>query len=252
MSSSKRVVAGSSCPLDDAGIFLHMLNNLGPGHHLFISAVSKAWRESYKRVASVQMAGLVDAYHDEPVMHTIRPQTTLCSAVFTSAALVSLAHDCGAIFQKKEAQRVAGRTGDVSALQAAHALGLQLTQAVVIGAAEAASVPKLQWLHTEQGCALPGIVSNYAAASGSIDTLRWLKQHGCLFSSGTGEGAAAGAHLHVLQYLRAEGCEWGLSVCSAAAKMGHTATLQRRYTDGRSTERTAGCLPVPGGRAVPL
>jgi hypothetical protein len=42
MSSEKRAEVSRTCPLDDVVILLHVLNMLGPGHHLFISAVSKA------------------------------------------------------------------------------------------------------------------------------------------------------------------------------------------------------------------
>jgi hypothetical protein len=66
MSSSKRAVNGATCPLEDAGILLHVLNSLGPGHHLFIISVSKAWRDVYEKVASVQMCGLTYVYIDEP------------------------------------------------------------------------------------------------------------------------------------------------------------------------------------------
>eukprot|EP00953_Heterococcus_sp_UTEX-ZZ885_P015433 8692-Heterococcus_DN1.PRE.1 len=169
MSSSKHADVAITCPLDDAGILLHVLNNLGPGHHLFISAVSTAWTESYKRVANVQMAGLVDAYHDEPVMHMVRPQTTLCSVVFTSAALVRLAHECGLTFDSEKLQRMAGKFASVVTLKEAHELGLQLTRAVLNGAAEAASVPVLQWLYCDQGCVLPHELDYYAGRSGSID-----------------------------------------------------------------------------------
>jgi hypothetical protein len=174
---------------------------------------------------------------------------------------------------------MAGKIADVPTLQAARALGLQLTGAVLIGAAEAASMPiaKLQWLHTEQGCALPDNISYYAAVSGTIDTLRWLKEHGVAFTVETCKGAAAGAHLHVLQYLRAEGCERGISVCTAAAKMGHLSTLkwlheqgcpwnvericgdaaesgsiERRYSGRCSMGRASSCLPVLDSRALPF
>jgi hypothetical protein len=208
MSSGKHADVAITCPLDNAGILLHVLNNLGPGYHLFISAVSKAWRESYKRVASVQMAGLVDAYHDEPVMHRIRPQTTLCSAVFTSAALVRLAHKCGLTFKNEKLKRIAGKFASVSTLKAAHELGLQLARAVLIDAAEAASVPVLQWLHCDQGCVLPHELDYYAGRSGSIDLFRWWRDEGLPLGPSCCTGAAAGAHLHLLQYLREAGCEW--------------------------------------------
>jgi hypothetical protein len=44
--SSKQVRLGGASPLEDAGILLHMLNILGPGH-LFIAAVSRAWKERW-------------------------------------------------------------------------------------------------------------------------------------------------------------------------------------------------------------
>jgi hypothetical protein len=83
-------------------------------------------------------------------------------------------------------------------LQVAHELGLALTQEVLTGAT---SVPKLQWLHVEQGCPLPASIVHYAARYGSIETLRWLQQHGCAFTASTCESAAVGAHLHVLRFL---------------------------------------------------
>eukprot|EP00953_Heterococcus_sp_UTEX-ZZ885_P006839 4174-Heterococcus_DN1.PRE.1 len=198
-SSSKRAVIGVASPLDNAGILLHMLSILGPGHHLFISAVSKTWRESYKRVDSVQAAELtwqsykrVDSvqaaeltwhYHEVAAMHTITSQTTLCSAA-----------------------RIVGEVADVATLRVAQGLGLQISDEVLIGAAEAqaASVPKLQWLRTEDNCPLSAEFAYHAAQSGSVDTLKWLKDHGCAFTTHTCEGAAAGGHQHVLQFLRDE------------------------------------------------
>jgi hypothetical protein len=120
----------------------------------------------------------------------------------------------------------------VATLQVAHELGLEFTEWVVIGAAEAASVPKLQWLHTEQGCPLPASIANYAAQCGSIGTLKWLQQHGSDFTARTCRTAAAGAHLHVLQFLRAEGCEWSPHACCEAAKNGHVSVLQWLHEEG--------------------
>jgi hypothetical protein len=72
---------GAASPLDDAGILLQVLNILGPGQHIFISAVSNLWRESYEKVDSVQMAGIIADYDDNAVLHTIK-----------------LAHECGRTF----------------------------------------------------------------------------------------------------------------------------------------------------------
>jgi hypothetical protein len=70
VSSTKRVATCDASPLDNAGILLHVFNILVPGHYLFISAVSKAWRDSYGRVASVRMAGLNHQYTNQAVLHT--------------------------------------------------------------------------------------------------------------------------------------------------------------------------------------
>jgi hypothetical protein len=226
MPSHTRVKLGAASPLNDASILLHVLNILGPGQHFFISAVSKAWKESYARVDGVQMAGITADYDDEVVLHTITSKMTLCSAVFASAATIKRANECGRGFASAELQRMAGRAADISTLQTAVELGLQLTEEVLIGAAEVASLPKLRWLHIEQECPLPRGICDWAAKSGSIETLIWLRKHGERFRRSTCESATAGAHLHILQFLRDQGCAWDVYACSAAAKNGHLSTLQ--------------------------
>jgi hypothetical protein len=172
MSSIEHEVDVAS-PLENAGILLHVLDILGPGHHLFISAVSKAWRESYKRVAAVQMLGLIYDYNRKAAPLAINSQTTLFSAVFASTSRVNLAHECGLTFDNARLQRLAGRVGEVPTLRAAQELGLQLTDAVLIGAAESASVPKLRLLRKDLqvDSKLPYNINFYAARSGSVDML---------------------------------------------------------------------------------
>jgi hypothetical protein len=233
MSSTKRAAAGVISPLEHAGILLHMLDILRPGQHLFISPVSKAWRETYRRVASVHVSKVYAVYRGLAATQTISSQTTLYSAAFASASRISLAHGYGLQFASPKLQYIAGRISDVATLQVAHALGLLLTEEVLIGAAAAAaSIPKLQWLHTEQGCPLLNDVSNYAARCGSIETLRWLREHGCAFTTETCEGAAAGGHLHVLRFLRAEHCDWDEGACFAAAYCSQLPTLKWLHEQG--------------------
>jgi hypothetical protein len=144
---------------------------------LFISAVSRAWRESYERVTNMQMAGYT-YYYDydgQAKLFTITSKTTRYSAVFASASTVNLAHECGLVFDNENLQRAAGQAASAPTLRAANELGLQFTDKVAIGAAEAASLSKLQWLHTEQHCQLPDSICAYAARSGSTDILKWLK-----------------------------------------------------------------------------
>eukprot|EP00953_Heterococcus_sp_UTEX-ZZ885_P029752 15776-Heterococcus_DN1.PRE.2 len=229
MSSKKRGAASATSPLEDAGILLHVLQILGPGQHLLISAVSKAWRDIYARVPEVTMAQLTHSYDDQAFPCTIDSQTTLCSALFASATSFNWACACGLDLESdsiESIERVAGRVADVPTLRAAHELGLQLTDAVLIGTAESLAVLKLQWLHVEQARPLPAEFCSHAARRGSIDMLRWLKEHGSVFEASNCAGAAAGGHQHVLQYLRDEGCEWDWSACSAAAKHGHLDVLK--------------------------
>jgi hypothetical protein len=251
-SSVKRAV-NNACPLEDAGILLHILKILGPGQHLFISAVSKAWAESYQNVASVQIAGLT--YGDPQAAvgqtSTITSKTTLCSAVFIYADRARLAHECDLCFECAMVQRIAGSEASISTLQAALELGLTFTAELLYGAAKA-DVPKMQWLHTEQGCQLPYHICDEAAGSGSMDMLRWSRQRGCVLSSKCCEGAAAGAHLHILQFLRDEGCEWDETACTAAARNGHLTTLQWLHEHGcpwdndsiRGYAAESGCLEM--------
>jgi hypothetical protein len=116
MSTTKRA-ASAATPLDNAGILLHVLTKLGPGHHLFISAVSKAWKDGYERVGSIQIAELTYKSYDEADLCTICPDTTLCSAAFASPASLKLAHECGLTFDNnRRIERVAGKVADICTL----------------------------------------------------------------------------------------------------------------------------------------
>jgi hypothetical protein len=254
MSSSKRATMSAISPLDNEGILLDIINILGPGHHLFISAVSKAWRESYKSVATVQIATPSYRHCGSVVQHTITSETTLCSAVFASAALLRLVRHCGFAFDYGRLEYIAGRVADMPTLQAAHELGLALSDEVLKGAAEAASVPKLQWLHTKRSCPLPADICEYAALSGSVNLLRWLKDHGGVLTARACKSAAAGAHVPLLQYLRSVGCEWDETTCSAAAEHGHLSTLQwlRQQGCAWDSERITGDAALSGNHAMLL
>jgi hypothetical protein len=134
-------------PLDDAGTLLHMLNILGPGQHLFISTVSKAWQEVYEGVDCARVTlPLQYSYRLPPHPCFVISAVTSYSAVFTSVSRVILAHKHGLAFNRNEKlEHVAGLVADVPALRAARELGLALTDRVLIGAALSGSVLKLQW-----------------------------------------------------------------------------------------------------------
>jgi hypothetical protein len=199
--------------------------------HLLISAVSKAWRESYDRVARVQLT-IVTCWTGTKLLVTITPQTTLYSAIFASPASVRLAYEHGFAFKTDSVRRIAGQAADVPTLKAARELGLAFSDYVANGAAESGSVLKLQWLHIDQACPLPLTICEWAASSGNIDMLRWLQEHGRVPTTDSFKGAALGGHLHVVQFLRDEGCEWSEDACITAANMAQVSALQWLHEQG--------------------
>jgi hypothetical protein len=67
----------------------------------------------------------------------------------------------------------------------------------------------LQHLVLTLQCPIPEGLSHYAARSGNISMLSWLKAERLyVFAQFACSGAATGGHLAALQHLRSEGCEW--------------------------------------------
>jgi hypothetical protein len=66
-------------------------------------------------------------------------------------------------------------------------------------------------------------ISHYAAYSGSISMLNWLRtQSWCLFDYYACEGAAEGGQLAAMQHLRNTGCEWDVETFTwSAARSGN-------------------------------
>jgi hypothetical protein len=208
-----------------------ILGYIGAGEFVFFATVSKDWARS---------ARAVDGDVEDPDME-YACRRTFHRAAFVNAARLRLAHEefglslcglmCADTWEKEHQQllleRTAGRVCDLPTLQIAHELGLPLTDSVVCGAANAASIPKMQWLHTARQCSeLPSFSSCYAAEAGSIDMLRWLKEHGVRYDDRAMEYAARNGQIAVLCYLRSEGCDWDEDTCTAAAQGGHLRALR--------------------------
>jgi hypothetical protein len=134
------------------------------------------------------------------------PQTTLVSAIFSSASRVRLADAVGLRLADLEprAHYIAGKSANVATLAAAFEVGMPCTDDLLRGAAISGSLSKLQWLHTEQRCQFPDDISYWAARQGSMDVLRFLKQCGCVFGSDTLYYAASSGQLQTVQYLHLE------------------------------------------------
>jgi hypothetical protein len=218
--------AGSNT-LCEAGILQNVLSYVGPGHHLFLGAVSSQWRDLHSRVASrqTQVQKLFDS-----VSITCDARTTLYSSVFSSPSRVRLAHQSGLDCTTHAYKFAAGKHADINTLAAAHQLGMPFTATVLAGAAAVGALHKLIWLHAASRCALDGSIGEHAAMSGSISVLEWLKRRDI-----TARSCWIAAHhnqLCTLQYLRLRHIPWDYRVCNAAARRGHSETLQWARTHG--------------------
>ena len=72
----------------------------------------------------------------------------------------------------------------------------------------------------------------YAAKSGHLDVLQWLKMNGCPIGVDTCSYAAKNGHLDVLQWLRTNCCPWNEETCANAAGNGHIEILKWAYSNG--------------------
>jgi hypothetical protein len=201
-------------PLCNTGILHSILGYVGPGNWLFVSAVSSLWRAWYRR-AMASMAA--------------EATFTCYAAVFASASRVQLAFANGLRLNRANTalQYRAGKHGSVSALVHAALLGLPLSDAVFEGAAESGCLAKMTSLHLDNKRAqLPERICDYAAKSGSIELMSWLKQQDCTLDADTCYWAAASGHLPLLQFLYSQACTGDAATCNAAALRGDLAMLQ--------------------------
>ena len=76
-------------------------------------------------------------------------------------------------------------------------------------------------------------VMQWAARSGNLKLVKWLRAEGCDgWDEDTCARAALGRHLKVLQWLRAKGCPWDYETCENAVIKGHVETLRWARANG--------------------
>jgi hypothetical protein len=116
----------SSNPLLQAGILQEVLDDVGPGHWLFISMVNKLWEDLYGKAEGRQVFKITNDHrvygytvHDRS---TCVPLMTLFSSTFASSSRVRLARSSGLGCLKDKPLREyhAGRVADKSTLMTAH------------------------------------------------------------------------------------------------------------------------------------
>eukprot|EP00953_Heterococcus_sp_UTEX-ZZ885_P027490 14743-Heterococcus_DN1.PRE.8 len=224
--ASKRA-AVSRGPLDSEAVVRQVLSYVGPGHWLICALVSRKWHELYAEVQSIEQE--VYDYEGETCLRTITASMTLYSAVFTSVSQVELARSCGLKLRSRARplQLAAGRNGDAETLLAARKLGMPWADCLLNSIAKQGDLPKLQVLLASNKCRLPIDVSKYAARSGSIELLKWLKQKGCPITIDTAREAAHFGQQELITYLHTNYWHklWDLQACDAAASTCQAAVL---------------------------
>jgi hypothetical protein len=215
----RQLLVAVSNPLGDPGILQQVFSCL-PGCWLFIGAVCKEWGIVYATMGQHRVQ-CVSVNRASCHWQTYRAKTTLCSAAMAAPKTIRMAFECGLSLQAddEDLQLIAGLHASVETLKAVQEMGMQLSDIVVKAAARSGRLDILQHLLLEGLCAPPAGLSLWAAHSGSISMLKWLKaQSWCNFNFQTCAGAALGGQLAALQHLRIEGCDWseGVIACHAA------------------------------------
>jgi hypothetical protein len=223
-SSKSSTSQASSSPMQDASILEIIFSYVSPGHWLFLGTLSKSCKQSCLNVEQREISFWdEDRYHDVTVQ--CKAQLTLSSAAFSSLACFQLAIEHGMPLpssNSRRQQRIAGQHASIETLQVAHELGLEFTDALVRGAAEADSLAKLKWLHTEHGCQFNRETVVSAAKTGQLHVCKFLvSSHGCALLMRACLMAISRGDVELLSWLRANGCTWDQRYyCTYAAAHG--------------------------------
>lgn len=89
----------------------------------------------------------------------------------------------------------------------------------------------MEWIHLRlrAHCDLVAHDSNVCAAVaqfGTLDMLKWAREHGYRWDARVCASAARGGHIDTLQWARAHGCPWNEHACARAARNGHIGVLK--------------------------
>jgi hypothetical protein len=169
----KEVAVAATNPLSNAGILKQVFTFL-PGHYLFLGRVCKEWQAVHAGAADQQVCSFSLYFNNQPV--TCGTRTTLYSAAVASPATARLAVSCGlAIRNNADLQLIAGLRASIETLDVLRELDMQLSDTVVNAAAQSGRLHVLQHLLSDQQCPRPRLIALFAARSGNISMLKWLR-----------------------------------------------------------------------------
>jgi hypothetical protein len=271
----KRSAAGSSSPLLDPRVVQKVLSYVGPGHSLFVEAVSKLWKELY----ALETQQLIVNHEDDRSMASFA-QITLYSSVFTSPSRVKHAHKSELDCTLEAYQRAAGKHADIAAFTTAHELGMQITGATMTAAAGCNNqVAVVQYLY-RQGCPWPWRLLETAVSTGYLELVRWCYEHECRFvdaSMASLNAAASGnvqlmawllqqpgthlsgmvmhiavehGHTDLCRFLREQQCPWDASSPRGAARGGHIDLLHWLLDSGCPYDEYSLCTAAAAGGSM--
>jgi CheY-like chemotaxis protein len=100
------------------------------------------------------------------------------------------------------------------------------------GVVASGSVSKLRWLLNEQHAVLPQTLCDYAAVSGSVEALSWLRARGRVFTADAARVTAEAGHTSVLHFLKLNGYPFDVRATAAAAAHGNVAALRWLHEHG--------------------
>jgi hypothetical protein len=194
--------------LSDAAMIQHVFSFLPTGNWLFLGAVCRKWQAVYADQPDQQVFS-IDV---KTKLASCCSNITLYSAAVASPAIARLAHSCGlAMSKNNKLQSIAGRYADLATLAALHELGMPLSYYVFAAVAESGRLTVLQHLVIQWGRELCTGLSYYAARSGNISMLEWLRTQEKWYEIDEWNACSAAAeagHLAVQQHLINEGWEW--------------------------------------------
>eukprot|EP00953_Heterococcus_sp_UTEX-ZZ885_P027614 14795-Heterococcus_DN1.PRE.2 len=276
--AQKSAATDGSSPILDFGVLQNVLSYVGPGHYLFVAAVSKWWKEVCSTSICQQLAVSVEDSYEKTII-SCASKKTLYSSAFASPSRVKFAYESGLDWAVLACQRAGGRCSDVATLARAHSLGMQYTSATMSGAAQCNKLAKVQYLH-EQGCPWWHWQLDVAARSGFYEVVRWCHEHGCAWpnpgnalhytaaggsvelmiwmmqQSGTQlskylmSAAAAKGQSAMCQFLHDQQCEWDNYSTNAAASGGHAELLRWLVDNGCPWDAEELCLAAAESGSV--
>ena len=113
-------------------------------------------------------------------------------------------------------------------------------------AAMSGRLDMLRWLRVK-GCPWDESTCSLAARSGHLEVLCWAHDNGCPWNAETCSSAAFGGHLGIIRWARDNGCPWDEMTCLGAAEGGHYEILRWARDNGCPwDERTCASLASAG------